>query len=36
MQEQVKREASKQGGFSLLFVLVAGLLSIILGYLGKK
>ncbi|KAK1695306.1 hypothetical protein QYE76_012003 [Lolium multiflorum] len=34
--EQVKREASKQGGFSLLFVLVAGLLSIILGYLVKK
>lgn len=34
--EQVTREASKQGGFSLLFVLVVGLLSIILGYLVKK
>lgn len=34
--ELVRRDASKQGGFSLIFVLVCGLLSIILGYLVKK
>ncbi|KQJ97379.1 vesicle-associated protein 1-2 [Brachypodium distachyon] len=34
--ELVRREATKQGGFSLLFVLLSGLLSIVLGYLARK
>lgn len=37
MQELARRQASQhQGGFSLAFVLVIGLLSIILGCLVKK